>query len=445
MTDKQDIIFLIRAYNDLDIQLPFIAACSEDGRFKIRVIGYPCDGDMGSPQSHEATRYMRDKFGVQFETVLDKAPAPLWLRLLYNIERLLALIRNQSWACHKILGLPIKAVHVAILMLMRRSLRGTLPWLDKVTETWNPLFLSVDEALAQGGRSYMLDKIVRQKAEQGVPVYIIKTGNDTYLDTMPNKSRDKKTTLAELDYRKTPARRYIVPSILDLKAAKEFFPEESPEVHGNLRMDRNWIKQLHEEILVPPYMDKSHYMGKLPKGGGPRVVFMLSKLGYGIRVDELKNTIRTVVNIHGIQCAIKPHTRGMKFDFMKPEEIQGCAIVPDVPSTLLIEWADIILFTGSSIAFHAMVLDKRVGLLQNCQYIETIFDDGQSCDLFNNVSELDQFLKQWRDQGEPEVSKETLEGRKDWQAKVIHGGLKTGLTAQHYKDVYFKDLGVEDK
>ncbi len=440
--NKKEIIFLIRAYNDMDIQMSFIAAMAEDGRFDIRVIGYPCDGDMGSPQNHEGVRYMRDKYGVSFETVLDKAPAPLHLRVMYKIEQKLAPLRHKKWARNPVLGFPLKAVHVGLLITMRKMLKGELPWLKQMTDEWDPLFINIDEAIAQKGRAYMLDEIIREKADAGVPVYIIKTGNDTYFDPMPNKSENAAKCLAERNYIKTPAKRYIVPCFLDVNSAKENFPEEEPEIHGNLRMDRSWVKRLHEEILVPPYMDKQFYMDKLPTKGTPKVVFMLSKLGYGIKVDELKETIKLVAGIQGVSCAIKPHTRGMKFDFMDTAALQDVAIVPDVPSTLLIEWADVLLFTGSSIAYHAMILNKRVGFLQNCQYLETIFDDGVSCDKFDTLGELEEFLAKWRDQGEPQIAKDVLAARKKWQADNIHGGLENGLTAQHYKELYLEDLGL---
>ena len=194
--------------------------------------------------------------------------------------------------------------------------------------------------------------------------------------------------------------RFTVPAKLDSDVVRERSPNLKPEVHGNLRMDRSWIKRLHEEILVPPYMNKKAYMDKLPQGKGPKVVFMLSKLGYGIKVDELKDSIKLVADMPGVSCAIKPHTRGMKFDFMDPKQLSDTVIVPDIPSALLIEWADILLFTGSSIAFHAMILNKRVGFLQNAQYIPTIFDDGLSCDKFDTNEQLQAFLENWRDNGE---------------------------------------------
>ncbi len=362
MSEKKNIIFLNRAYNDLDIQLSLIKEFAKDDGFNVRVIGYPCDGDMGSPQYHEAANYIKDKYGVAFETVLDKSPAPLYLRLLYKAERAFLKLKNGT------AGVLAKPFHVGILMVMRKILRRDLPWLDDVVSLWNPSIVIIDEAFVQKGRSYMIDKILREKAQKDVKIYVVQTGQTTYLDAVPNKDSSSKIKVEDIILgERSPARKFFVPSKLDQMAVNTNFPQEIPEIHGNLRMDRDWIKTLHEDILVPPHVNKQKYLDKLPKEGRPRIVFMLSKLGYGIKLDELKDTIRSVSNIEGVACAIKPHTRGMKFDFMSADEIKDSVIVPEIPSAVLIEWADILLFTGSSIAFHAMVLDKRVGCLQNCQ------------------------------------------------------------------------------
>ncbi len=429
---QKNIIFLNRAYNDLDIQLSLIKEFIEDKSFNIRVIGYPCDGDLGTPQYHEASNYIKDKYNVEFETVLDKAPAPLFLRLLYKFERFLLKAKKINFL--------IKIPHVATLILLRHFLRGDLYWLDKVTIDWKPYIIIIDEAFTQKGRSYMIDKILKDRAEQGTAIYVIQTGQTTYLDTSPNKSSNYK--VKTLDNPRSLARRFIVPNLLDKAAVNANSPLENPEVHGNIRMDKEWIKTLHNEILAPPYMDKQKHLDKLPDGK-PRVVFMLSKLGYGIRLDELKDSIRAVANIDGIGCAIKPHTRGMKFDFMSSSEIDNCAIVPEIPSALLIEWADIILFTGSSIAFHAMILNKRVGFLQNCQYLETTFDDGKACYVFDNVGQLTDLLNDWQKNGAPKISDEKLASINNFLIENVYGGNKDGLTAKHYKEIILNDYGRE--
>lgn len=437
---RHEIIFLNRAYNDIDIQLSLIAEFAADKNFNIRVIGYPCDGEMGIPGAHEGAEYIAKTFGITFETVLDSVSAPLYLRIIYKLERALFGLK----AKHKekpFLAQPLKYLHVGMLTALRKILKGNLLWLDEVTKDWNPAAIIMDEAFVQKGRSYMIDKVLPEKIAQGVQVHVVQTGQTTYADANPNKAENTKLTMADLRGEKqSQAKRFMVPSALDKHAINTNLPLEKPEIHGNLRMDCTWIERLHKDILVPPYMNKPHYMNKLPRTSGPRVVFMLSKLGYGIEIEEMIKTIKTVANMDGISCAIKPHTRGMKFDFMEAKDLPNCVVVPEVPSTLLIEWSDIVLFTGSSIAFHSLVLGKRAGFLAHCQYLETTFDDGAACDKFDSLDQLTSFLEEWRDNGEPSISVEEQNKRHVWQIENIHGSIKDGRTAKHYKDIIVSDL-----
>ena len=429
MSQKREIIFLNRAYNDLDTQLPLIAAFAEDERFQVRVIGYPCDGTLGEPLYHEAVPYIQSKYDVSFETVLDHEKAPFYLKFLHKLERFL--FRNKP-------KYPvIKPLHVGCLMLMRILFKRKLPWLRDVFAGWNPVCVVMDEVFIQPGRSYLIDCILKPRAETGLHVYAIQTGHMIYKDPSPNKSAQN-TSLKNLE--RSPVKRLIVPNEQGKKVMQINFPNEIIEVQGNLRMDPSWIKRLRDEVLVSPYFDKEHTTNRLPNNGKLKVVFMLSKLGYGVKLDEMKNTLRTVCNMEDVDCVIKPHTRAMKFDFMSEEEIGDAVVTYDAPSAVLIEWADIILMTGSSIVFHAMALNKRAGFLKNCQSIETIFDDGFACDTFERLEQLTEFLEKWRNDGKPEQSNDQVEQQKNWKHQEIYAGIKDGHTVEHYKKLILNDL-----
>jgi hypothetical protein len=425
----REIIFLNRAYNDMDIQASLIDSFGETGAWNIRVIGYPCDGYMGHPSYHECAQYLIDKHNVSFESVMEHPKTPLFLKWLYKLERTLFKLKNKSF-----INNIIKIPYIIVLQLLFKLLKRNTEWLENVTKQWNPEILIIDEAGLHADRSYMIDKILPELAKRGTHIHAIQTGQTTYFDANPNKATSENPITTRAPF---TVKHFYVPSALDKAAVNETTPHASPEIQGNLRMDKRWIEKLHNEILVPPVLDKTLYLERLPQGN-PRVVFMLSKLGYGIKLDEMKSTIRTVAEMKGVACAIKPHTRGMKFDFMNERETQSCAIVPDIPSALLIEWADIILITGSSIAFHAMIKGKRVGYLQNCQYIKTVFDDGAACDKFDSVEQLQEFLQDWQKNGEPKQTNDVLKTQKEWQTANIFAGRKDGLTAKHYRDMILK-------
>ncbi|PJB71161.1 MAG: hypothetical protein CO093_05750 [Alphaproteobacteria bacterium CG_4_9_14_3_um_filter_47_13] len=433
MTKPDEIIFLNRAYNDLDMQLPLIEEFSREDRFKVRVIGYPCDGGTGAPQRHEAVPYMKARYkNLSFETVLDKAPAPFHLRLLHKVASAAATER-QKCTCH-VLEFPFKVLHVGTLKILKSLFSGKQKWLDNVAATWKPAVIILDEVYAQPGRSYMTDTILPALQEKNVPVYMIQTGHHIYKTDTP--SGDKKPA-----YKKTEARRFFIPGQLDKNITTSHFPDEHHEIAGNLRMDQRWLQKLHHDILQPPHFPREKTMSILPEGK-PKIAFMLSKLTYGIRVEELKQTIRTLGHMEGVALALKPHTRGMKFDFMPKEDIGHAVIAGDIPSPLLIEWADILVFTGSSIAYHMMLLDKPAGFLKYCQKIETVFDEGKSALVFEMEEQLIQAIKAFRDSQTPFIPEPAQKNIRAHLCQEVYAGDETGRTAAHYKNIIMKDLGL---
>ncbi len=141
--------------------------------------------------------------------------------------------------------------------------------------------------------------------------------------------------------------------------------------------------------------------------------------------------------MEGVALAIKPHTRGMKFNFMSEGEIGNAVIATSVPSPVLIEWADILLFTGSSVAFHAMQLSKDVGLLNYCKSLETIFDDGKVCTTFNDLQQLENYVRNFPSS----AAQPNQQVIKEWLESEVYAGLPDNKIALHYKDLIIRDLG----
>lgn len=418
---KKQIIFLNRAYNDLDTQMSLIDQFAADENFNVRVIGYPCDGDLGNPAAHEARLYLESK-GVSLETILDDPDAPLHLKLLHKTERCFDFMRKSRAGELPAAREILKAVHVAVLMVMRKLLRKDLPWADKIAAKWNADMIVMDESMAQPGRSYIIDHTVPVLADKGVRCFIVLTGQFLYMVDSP-------TGAALPKYKATKAEKFFVPSQRDREFSGKCYPQENFEVLGNLRMERPWVGKLQNEVLAPPFYNKQAAMKPLKNSGKIKVVFMLSKMNYGVQADAIKNTIRALARHPDVDFVLKPHTRGMKFDFMSKDEIAGSVVADRIPSTLLCEWADLLLFTGSGIVFHGMAQRKSVGYLKYCQEHETMFDDGKSARRFDSQDELMAFIDKAVEKGMPK------ENYDEWLKKYIHAGDEKGSVAARYKAV----------
>lgn len=423
------VLFLVRAYNDLDIQLPLIKEFSADPRFKVTVVFHACDGFIASPDSHEAVKYISRHYRVNFQLVTELSGAPAWLRIASRLERFFNACRMNRTGNIPVLSFILKVCDVGLRKLMQPALQRDAAWLFQVSKNWNPAILFTDEILFQPGRSPVIDTVVPALVGRGAAVYAILTGHRVYTAVNPTGQE------AENNYRPSPAKRYFVPSEHNKKIYRVLFPQENITVGGNLRMDREWIEFLHTKILpAPPALPHKPI----------KIALMLSKLNYGVGVEAMKETIRQLGNMPGVVLAIKPHTRGMKFDFMKNKEIGSAVIADKIPSASLIEWADIVLMTGSSIVFHAMLKGKVAGFLQYCQDLETIFDDGKSAVCFKSLDELTSYAFLAVKNGVLARSAADKSALDAFIKHEIHGEIESGRIAGHYKAVVLKDLGLDD-
>lgn len=422
--EKKRVVFLNRAYNDLDIQFSLINEFAQDRSFHVRVIGYPADGNLGNPDRHEISDYMKNKFNISFETVIDSIYAPTHLKIIHYTERNLGRVRKSKFGRMPVLSLIFKALHVSLLIFMREILKKPAQWLMDAVKSWDADIIFIDELYAQHGRSYLADHILPNLQETDTAIYIIKTGQHVYNSFRPSEGSPP-------IYTRTNARYFFTPGSLDENFGRSSFPDENFLTIGNLRMDSGWIKKIHAEILKP-----SHYVKALPQGK-IKIALMLSKLSYGVKAEDLKAAIRLVSSVEDVAFVIKPHTRGMKFDFMPKSDIGNAVIVDDIPSAILCDWADLQLFTGSSIVFHAMALGRAVGFLKFCQKHETIFDDGKSCINIESLADLQKLVTDMIKE------KEKIMSSLDYgpfMNRYVYAGDAAGNIASRYKSIVLEDM-----
>ena len=155
---------------------------------------------------------------------------------------------------------------------------------------------------------------------------------------------------------------------------------------GNTRFDPYWVSMIDKQVAngLPPILDNG--FEQLPL----KLVFFLSKFEYGVKETELFEAINTFSSSCKFRVVVKPHTRGMKMPEIKSKKyiIDGSAY----SSTELIQWADVILFTGSSIVYQAMVLGKKIIFLKFCQSRLSIFD-GSKISYATSLNELKNLLE----------------------------------------------------
>jgi len=125
-------------------------------------------------------------------------------------------------------------------------------------------------------------------------------------------------------------------------------------VLGAARYSREWISKLSE--ILPET--------KLGKMGADKfkIAIMLSKPENRVFQAELEMIISFLSEFPKISLIIKPHTRGMLYD----REYSSNVFIADdsIESSHILDWADVVLFSRSSIVLDSMVKRKPVLFLK---------------------------------------------------------------------------------
>lgn len=140
---------------------------------------------------------------------------------------------------------------------------------------------------------------------------------------------------------------------------------------GSLRFDPEWVK-------TNTTLYNAEHSPKIKREQELAVVFFLPHWRYNVDESACIELIRRIADLSNICLQVKGHTRG---DRLSPETIRqlrqnpNCNLDSDFESTPLLDWADVAINFGSSIALEAVVKDIPVIYPSFLHENQTIFDD----------------------------------------------------------------------
>jgi hypothetical protein len=174
-------------------------------------------------------------------------------------------------------------------------------------------------------------------------------------------------------------------------------------VFNTLAKKRNGEKHFSKHVVMPSLRFTSYWIEKIKnrdnhkidyfkQKSNLKIVFMLSATGYNIWLDEQFRTIESLLMIDGIQLIIKVHPRNIsianKFSKIKKENLM--VVSNDIPSSVLIDWSDIVMCIGSGIIIEAIIKKKIIFYMKylHCNKIEL----EETKKLIHKIETRDEFL-----------------------------------------------------
>ena len=371
------VYFLARTYNDLDCRLPLLLEFARDENYCVTILAIPTNVGIQDPKSHELYDFAC-RSGMAVTTIFDYVDAGVLLRTMFKIYDW-SDKRKSIGSVSKRFQQHLKAVIFSFVRWLSVKDSNFIPGIIK---KFDGSIVIVDEIIFHRGRSFFVDTMLMiWMKSHTFQLYAFLTGQDPYVDLWADK--------AWVDSPVYGGERVGVPLFVpgpnDAQVMRLQLPNEDIVVKGNTRFDKSWIA-----LRADLSRARSDHMTKIADSnpGAIRVVFMLSKIEYGVEVRKLLETINKCAAQHNTVVIVKPHTRSIDLGELRHVIDQRVIDGTDYPSSDLIEWTDYLLFTGSSVAFHAMVRGKQVIYLKYCQRYESIYDASKSMTVARTLEDV---------------------------------------------------------
>lgn len=370
----KSVYFLARAYNDIDCRLPLLLEFARDANYDVTIIGIPTNVGLQDPKLHELHAFAV-KHCIAVTTIYEFADAGMLLRSMYLMYARVA-------GCMVMGKIPRRLQHYLTSTIFRAvrwlSIRNR-SFVSSVFEKIESSIVIADEVIFHGGRSFFIDALYATwKTHRAFQLCAFVTGQDPYIDLWKDKAWGDMPVYS----REAVGIPLFVPGPNDAQVMSAQLSSEDIVIAGNTRFDKSWV------ALRASLSQKAKAAISLPSGVEARVlkvVFMLSKLEYGVEVVNLVDTMNRCAALDNAVVIVKPHTRGMELEALGHAYNHRIVDGSDYSSSDLIEWADFVLFTGSSIAFHALISAKKVIYLKYCQRYRSIYDTSKAMMVANSV------------------------------------------------------------
>lgn len=350
-------VFCFQAYNDIDHITPVIdRLCREHPEVKVA-------GVVFAPQNRFDNDFRirhLESIGVSVSHVIDHIAGksrPSWLTLYFRLH---AIASNDKTPriiriALRLLYFPLKKKYAFLMATFNpKNFLNSVAGEDRVVAlcydhtSSHPAY----NALSKLGKKIGFFTAALPHAVDNWDNELLKI---TDTNPFPNKSQNAYQCDAVL----LPDQRN-----LDQMQARNQIIEGQGVKLGSPRFCDEWVKKIR--AIAPPYP-----MPDVPTGSF-KIVFMLCRPHLNIFEDEVMRLIVFVSRIPGVEVMVKLHTRNHMLGKTLPSNIHFAD--NDVPSHNLIDWADLTLFSATSVILDNLKLDKPVLFLRRTVANKLIFE-----------------------------------------------------------------------
>jgi len=357
------VVLVARSYNDLDCRIPLIHELASIEGFTASVLIIPTTSSSGLRVAHPLLVRMNIPCIYAYDLLRSKLARHLCYWMSRHVEQ-----SSVPVVSHRVWSWIWRVMYI---------------WLSKSSSIRNGVLqlaseaaVIIDDIAATPFRSFIVPLLANNKSLQ---LFCLSHGQNTYLNLWFDKLPDHR-----LEGSRGSILSIYTPSDNDSRILESNYRDVRAVTIGNTRFDTDWILDHQKRLLG---------QGKsLEDFSGTKIGFMMSKMEYGLDPAEVFLFVSKLALRDNTKIVLKPHTRGMSLREYRSRISDNVTIADNVSSSEIIDWADIVIFTGSSIIFEAMIKRKRVLFLAALQKYQTIFDALPPIAVLTAVGALDEAI-----------------------------------------------------
>ncbi len=365
---KFRILFTIRRYNDIDHITPIVYRFLKDGAAHVEIV---CINPELSLKNDFRLNFLEQQYNIHVRHIHQSYTPSIFHRffslLLGVLENELVLIvwgkKLREFIVKKFIG------HVA---LKER-------WCREMLKSKNIDVLVVDW---QRPKHYNVLQLVSAARQVGIPVVSVPHGIPLMKNRLVTWTELKRGyglnyiyNARFFDFNLIPYEGYR------LQMQEGGISKDKIRVVGSTRFCREWQ---HVYKTIMPISDKT----SLPDSakGKLKIVFLAQDKSVRILNDVVNESIREIANLNYVDLILKPSTASNLDGMWDLQDV--VRIDAETHSSTLIEWADVVMLTTSSIIIEVMQKEKLFVYPKFYHENVMAFEDYNCCCEVNNQQEL---------------------------------------------------------
>lgn len=328
-------VFIIRAYNDLDMISPIIWKASKNKDSNVIIINTsPADISIEDPR----IKFIKKNASIKY----------------FEIPKLLNDFSKKFFS-----SLKVGWIH---RMFFNKILTYSQKHFDEIQINKN---LSTGVFMSYLGDNATNSAIKWADRNKFFKIFVDHGVNPFFL----NKAKNKKNRISSFDA-------FIINNKVSEKKIGNFQKNAIKKIYACPRFSLEWSEKLNKI-----YSKNS----KKNKNGKFKITFMLSKYSDKDNKKEVINAIEAASKLQNVKVQVKPHTRGMLIKNSLPYNV---SILGTIHSRKIIQDSDLIIFTHSSIFLDAILLNKPVIHLTYATNVKLSSNSLDNCKVYNQYDFL---------------------------------------------------------